>query len=291
MEDKLSAELLIYKYSKKFLANLDLSNLDIKNSSKETKFIVILDQSGSMGQSVTNQSKATLITFSDSSQVYSGDAMYFSSLNLYATGCTYMAKALEQLESIMNNLEEGVSLRILVFSDGELHDQEKTMQLSSQISEKFKGKFRINAQAIRYYTSTYGEPDTRGLSSILQLNSVNETPKLEDINYDVEVETISDRICDYFIKDGLDLCVKLKSKLFLNLYNNPWEKPINEIRLIKGKNIFWIDNDENFKPENTNLSLELMDGSDIKIKVVMGETINQDNYKSVLNDNINFFIK
>ena len=305
MEDKLSAELLIYKYSKKFLANLDLSNLDIKNSSKETKFIVILDQSGSMGQSVpkivnviipmilnkiNNQSKATLITFSDSSQVYSGDAMYFSSLNLYATGCTYMAKALEQLESIMNNLEEGVSLRILVFSDGELHDQEKTMQLSSQISEKFKGKFRINAQAIRYYTSTYGEPDTRGLSSILQLNSVNETPKLEDIKCDVEVEAISDRICDYFIKDGLDLCVKLKSK-FLNLYNNPWEKPINEIRLIKGKNIFWIDNDENFKPENTNLSLELMDGSDIKIKVVMGETINQDNYKSVLNDNINFFIK
>ena len=119
MEDKLSAELLIYKYSKKFLANLDLSN-----SSKETKFIVILDQSGSMGQSVpkivnviipmilnkiNNQSKATLITFSDSSQVYSGDAMYFSSLNLYATGCTYMAKALEQLESIMNNLEEGRS--------------------------------------------------------------------------------------------------------------------------------------------------------------------------------------
>ena len=31
---------------------MDLSNLKIKNSSKETKFIVILDQSGSMGQSV-----------------------------------------------------------------------------------------------------------------------------------------------------------------------------------------------------------------------------------------------
>ena len=35
MEDKLSSELLIYKYNKKYLANLDLSNLDIKNSSAD----------------------------------------------------------------------------------------------------------------------------------------------------------------------------------------------------------------------------------------------------------------
>ena len=72
-----------------------------------------MDQSGSMGQSVPkivnviipmilnklgNQSKATLITFENSSQVYSGDADYFSKLNLYAEGGTYMGKALEQLE-------------------------------------------------------------------------------------------------------------------------------------------------------------------------------------------------
>ena len=305
MEDELSSELLIYKYNKKYLANLDLTNLNIKNSSKETKFIIILDQSGSMGNSVpkivnviipmilnkiSNQSTATLITFDNDSKVYSGDALYFSKLELYANGCTYMAKALEQLENVLNNLEEGISIRILVFSDGELHDQEKTMELSSQISNKFKGKFMINAQAIRYYTSTWGEPDTRGLSSILQLNSINATPKLEDINHDVEVELISDKICEYFIKDGLDLCIKLKSK-YLNLYNNPWEKPVNEIRLLKGKNLFWIDNDENFKPENTNLILESLDGSEIKLVVKTGETINQDNYKLVLNDNINFFIK
>ena len=305
MEDKLSSELLIYKYNKKYLANLDLSNLDIKNSSKETKFIVILDQSGSMGQSVprivniiipmvlnklSNQSEASLITFCDESKIYSGNAEYFSKLDLKAQGCTYMSTALEQLEKVLSNLEEGISLRILVFSDGELHDQEKTMQLSSQISAKFKGKFRINAQAIRYYTSSYGEPDTRGLSSVLQLNSINTTPKLEDINHSIELNVIVDIITEYFINDGLDLCVKLKSK-FLNLYNNPWEKPINEIRLLKGKNIFWIDNDDNFKLDNSNLILESLDGSVIELKIKLGENINQDNYKSVLNDNINFFIK
>jgi uncharacterized protein with von Willebrand factor type A (vWA) domain len=193
MEDELSVELSIYKYNKKYLGSIDLSNLNIKNSSKETKFIIILDQSGSMGQSVPkivnviipmllnkipNQQKATLITFSDSSHVYDGDCEYFSKLNLKANGCTYMSKALEQLENVLTNFEEGISIRILAFSDGELHDQEQTMQLSSKIAEKFNGKFSINSQAIRYYTSSWGEPDTRGLSSVLQLNSINTTPKL-----------------------------------------------------------------------------------------------------------------
>ena len=306
MEDLLSVELSIYKINKKYLGNIDLSNLKIENSSKETKFIIILDQSGSMGQSVpkivnviipmllnkiTNQQTATLITFSDSSQVYTGDCEYFSKLDLKANGCTYMARALEQLENILTNLEEGISIRILSFSDGELHDQEQTTQLSSKIAEKFKGKFRINSHAIRYYTSSWGEPDTRGLSSVLQLNSINTTPKLEDFQNDVEVDIISDKICEYFIKDGLDLCVKLKSEK-LNLYNNPWEKPVNELRLLKGKNVFWIDDsDNNFSKDEPNLFLEGVEGQKIKIKVTPGGDINQDNYKTVLNDNINYFIK
>ena len=40
MEDNQTAELLIYKYNQKYLGSMDLSNLKIKNSSKETKFIV-----------------------------------------------------------------------------------------------------------------------------------------------------------------------------------------------------------------------------------------------------------
>ena len=305
MEDNQTAELLIYKYNQKYLGSMDLSNLKIKNSSKETKFIVILDQSGSMGQSVPkivnviipmilnklhNQSDATLITFHDNSEIYTGNAEYFSKLDMRALGCTYMCYALNQLESYLSKLEEGVSLRILVFSDGDLHDQDQTMKRSSEIADKFKGKFTINTQAIRYYTSSYGEPDTRGLSSILQLNTILATPKLEDIKYDEEIDVMTDKICEQFINDGLDVCVKLKS-LNNNLYNNPWEKPVNEIRLLKGKNVFWIENDDKFSPEKSNLCIENSDGTKIEIKVKTGENINQDNYKSVLNDNINYFIK
>ena len=164
MDEKLLVELSLYKFNKKYLGSIDLSNVNVSNSSVESKFIIILDQSGSMGNSVpkivnkiipkvlnnlTDQTTATLITFSDESAVYSGDKDYFSNLELEAYGCTYMSKALEQLNLIIDNIEFGSSLRILVFSDGELHDQEEAIELSSNIAQKAKGKLIINAQAIR----------------------------------------------------------------------------------------------------------------------------------------------
>ena len=305
MDKKLSVELSLYKHNKKYLGSIDLSNVNVSNSSYETKFIIILDQSGSMGDSIpkivnkiipkvltnlSDQINATLITFSEESSVYSGDKDYFSKLELTAYGCTYMSKALDQLNLIIDNLEYGSSLRILVISDGELHDQEEAIELSSNIAEKVKGKLIINAQAIRYYTSLSAEPDTRGLSSILQFNSINETPKLEDINHTVDEDAITNKICNYYINDGLGLNIKLKSN-YSNLYINPWENPTNEINLLKGKNLFWIDNDNNFSIETPNLILEGKQGQDIDLKIIPGLDIDETNYKSVLNDNINFFMK
>ena len=305
MDKKLSVELSLYKHNKKYLGSIDLSNVNVSNSSYETKFIIILDQSGSMGDSIpkivnkiipkvltnlSDQTNATLITFSEESSVYSGDKDYFSNLELTAYGCTYMSKALDQLNLIIDNLEYGSSLRILVISDGELHDQEEAIELSSNIAEKVKGKLIINAQAIRYYTSLSAEPDTRGLSSILQFNSINETPKLEDINHTVDEDAITNKICNYYINDGLGLNIKLKSN-YSNLYINPWENPTNEINLLKGKNLFWIDNDNNFSIETPNLILEGKQGQDIDLKIIPGLDIDETNYKSVLNDNINFFMK
>ena len=305
MKDQLSVELSIYKCNTKYLGDIDLTNMNIQNSSLESKFIIILDKSGSMGDSVpkivnviipkilqelTDQSTATLITFSDESEVYMGDADYFSKLELEAYGSTFLSKALKKLFEILKTLEKGRSIRILVFSDGELHDEDETISIASDIAEITKGIFRINAQAIRYYTSASVEPDTRGLSSILQLNSINDTPKLDDVNHTLDVNIITSKICNYFLNDGLGLNIKLKSK-YCNLYNNPWETPIDEINLIKGKNLFWIENDNNFTPDNPNLYFEGMDKQRLNLKIASSEEINQDNYKSVMNDSINFFMK
>ena len=305
MKDQQPLELLLHKHSKKYLANIDLSNYAFKSSSKGTNLIVILDKSGSMDESVPKivnklipkiinylniETDATLITFHDNSEIYKGDAHFFKELNLEAYGSTYMCYALNQLEHYLTKLSPGTSLRILVFSDGDLHDQDEAMERSSEIANKFKGKFTINTQAIRYYSDSNVEPDTRGLSSILQLNSIITTPKIVDINSKEDINIMTQKICEYFKHDGLGLCLKLKSQ-YENLYYNPWEKPVNEIRLIKGKNMFWIENDGKFSEEKGNLEVENMEGSKIDMKIKTGETINLDNYQSILNDIVNFFLK
>ena len=305
MKDQQPLELLLHKHSKKYLANIDLSNYAFKSSSKGTNLIVILDKSGSMDESVPKivnklipkiinylniETDVTLITFHDNSEIYKGDAHFFKELNLEAYGSTYMCYALNQLEHYLTKLSPGTSLRILVFSDGDLHDQDEAMERSSEIANKFKGKFTINTQAIRYYSDSNVEPDTRGLSSILQLNSIITTPKIVDINSKEDINIMTQKICEYFKHDGLGLCLKLKSQ-YENMYYNPWEKPVNEIRLIKGKNMFWIENDGKFSEEKGNLEVENMEGSKIDMKIKTGETINLDNYQSILNDIVNFFLK
>ena len=305
MKDQKSVELLLYKHSTKYLANIDLSNYDFSTKSKDTQLIIILDKSGSMDQSVpkiVNQlipkiidnlqlkTDVILITFHDSSEIYKGDAKYFSDLELQAWGSTFMSYALDQLEKYLSNLTSNIPLRILVFSDGDLHDQDEAMERSSEIANKFKGKFTINTLAIRYYSDKDVEPDTRGLSSILQLNSILTTPKLIDINNYEDIEIMTIKICEYFKNDGIDLSLKLKSS-YNNLYNNPWENPVNEIRLIKGKNLFWIENDKNFSEEKTNLILEDGEGNNINMIINKGVTLNPDNYQLVLNDSINYFLK
>ena len=66
------------------------------------------------------------------------------------------------------------------------------------------------------------------------------------------------------------------------MYINPWENPTNEINLLKGKNLFWIDNDNNFSIETPNLTLEGKQGQEIELKIIPGVDIDETNYKSVL---------
>ena len=194
--------LKIYKSGNSYIGKLDTSKMVSNKANKDLVFIVILDVSGSMGQTVprfTNiilpnilqrldiTSEINLITFSNDVKIYKGDYTYFSTLNLYATGCTYMNGTIGELEKIFAKTAKKTNIRILSVSDGELHDQEKTVEKASDLFNKFKDCFIVNSQAVRLYTSS-SEPDTRGMSSLMQFSNVTE-PKLIDIqasNYSYE---------------------------------------------------------------------------------------------------------
>lgn len=61
-----------------------------------------------------------------------------------------MAKSYDFLEAIFNSLKEKRNnFRILVISDGKLHDQNDIKQKGELLYKKYKNIFKINSQSIR----------------------------------------------------------------------------------------------------------------------------------------------
>ena len=106
-----------------------------------------------------------------------------------------MSRAVHKLDQYIDSMPEK-KLRLLTISDGSLHDQQETLSAASKLANKIKGNYMINSQAIRLFTS-YSEPDTRGLASILQLNSTC-TTYLKDINAHMSDIQIVNEIKDLF---------------------------------------------------------------------------------------------
>ena len=124
-----------------------------------------------------------------------------------------MTDVFPQLRKIFVPKNQKTPFRILTLSDGELVvEEERRMvpKLASELSEEIKGKFRINSQAIRYFTSEYGQPDTLALASILQLNTVKEATLLDMKCSDSYIES-GDRIYELFKNDGFDCDLTLRS--------------------------------------------------------------------------------
>ena len=289
--------LKIYKSGNSYIGKLDTSKMVSNKTNKDLLFIVILDVSGSMGQTVqrfTNiilpnilqkldiTTQIYLITFSDNVKLYKGDCTYFSTLDLKASGCTYMNGTISELEKIFSNTKKKTNIRILSVSDGDLHDQEKTVEKASHLFNKFKDCFIVNSQAVRLYTSSC-EPDTRGMSSLMQFSNVTES-KLIDIQASKDLIEIGDEISNLFKSDGLgcNLYIKNNEKIFLE---NPWSEAVDELKLILGENVFWL----NKIPEKVILSDNNNINNNIEIKIEMSENITIKNYQNILESKIKYF--
>ena len=288
--------LKIYKSGNGYIGKLDISKLNVSKLNQDLVFIIILDVSGSMGQTVPRfvniilpnllqkldiTSSINLITFSDEVKIYKGDYNYFSTLELKAYGCTYMNKAIDELEKIFEKINKKANIRILSISDGELHDQEQTVEKASNLYNKFKEYFIVNSQAVRLYTSS-SEPETKGMSSLMQFSNITE-PKLIDIQADKDLFNIADEICALFNSDGLgcNLYVKSNENVFME---NPWSEPNNELRLINGENIFWLNKLPD-KVELFNINNNILN----EIKIEICENITIKNYQNILENKIKFF--
>ena len=157
----------LHKAKVGYVAELYINEISGKSAkSNDIELIMIVDRSGSMGQSYTKlfkkvmpillekinypqNKKVHFITF-DSKVEYRKltKEEFIKAEHENARGCTYMQGVFAELEKILVNPNS--SYRILTLSDGDLHDSKPTSNAASEFYNKIKGKFNINSQAIRF---------------------------------------------------------------------------------------------------------------------------------------------
>ena len=287
----------IHKAKVGYVAELFVKEMQNQSKLNDIELIMIVDRSGSMGQWYTKifqkvmpllldrinypqNKKVHFITFdSEIENRKITKEEFINAKNEKARGCTYMKGVFEELEKIITN--PNLSYRILTLSDGELHDSQQTSNKASEFYNKIKGKYNINSQAIRFFSSNDANPDTLGLASVIQLNTIKETTLL-DINARDEETSIADRLGKLFINDGLGNKVVLNSDK-INLKSAPWEVKSNQIVLAPGRNVFWLDDISQF-------NVQVNDEKPVKVTITNGEDINLENYGTILADKIKVFM-
>lgn len=219
--------------------------------------IVILDQSGSMGDSVgyilekvlpklfatlgyMYNAPIDLIIFESTSRYYKTTASSIARLGLRCLGGTNFAPAIRDLKNLILS-QENDRIRIITLSDGDICDKDDCKiaadELALVLSER---NMLINSIALRYNSSDYANPDTEALCSLLRLNNVGTSSMLEIARMN-NLEKQVDTLFQVLSNDGLDFSCKLTSSSEF-FKAQPWqERASSQLQLISGFNEMWID--------------------------------------------------
>lgn len=279
--------------------SIDKQNSNSSFTSTDVHTIVILDISGSMSSYVTKlvnhhlpntlikmgykaNDKVTLITFGSTSDIYNYTIKEFRDSNIRSNGCTYMNSAIKNLGNVISN-SHTKKIRMLTISDGELNDQQQTLDLATKLAKNVSRNYNIHSSAIRLFTSLQ-QPDTRGLASVLQFNNVGNSQLI-----DFRCPSIDEEFINVFcsaLTDNLGSNIKLVSDnpIFMA---NPWDTPQKEIQLSEGENTFWLSNPNN----DTTIKLYSNNKEDILVTLNKNSSLDFNNFQTILKEKIDYYVK
>ena len=265
-------------------------NFDVNlSNSVPPEFIFIIDRSGSMGSNYNfiisksipeilnslgyDNRKIHLITFDSSINYKSISKSELSNSNDSSGGSTYMSGIFRCLELIFDISKEYTNnLRILIVTDGEIHDRSDTIQKGQNSYNKYKNIFKINSQVVRLSTN-YGNIEAEGIMSILKFNNVKPCHLVEYNSNDLN--NLANVIIPLFIDDGLNgnqLNILVKEG---KIKNYPWEENTsNKLPLNQGKFSIFSDKNQTIYIERNNQNQP--------IKSTIGESIDDDNYDNII---------
>lgn len=299
----MAATLNLHKATSNYIGKIDINKYVIQDTegpinTGNITTIIILDVSGSMSSYLTkivnthlpnalsaqgykDSDPITLITFSSQSNTSIMTIKQLRETNMKANGGTYMEPAINNLRNVLKTSIND-SFRILTISDGELSDQQLTLQAATNIASSIKGKYKINSSAIRLFTSS-SQPDTRGLASILQLSS-EDNAQLVDFACNNESEKELPSLFVDALTDRLGNNINIISEVPI-FKQNPWDAPKTVLSLTEGTNIFWLSE------EPHNIKIELSNSKTTDVNILTKENVTFDNLGTLLRPKIDFYVK
>lgn len=295
-------EIKVYPIEDEFIACLDTTAYQKLSNVKDVKVetVIVLDRSGSMGNSVYKiihsvlpkffeflsydpDTIINLIAFECQTTVHKIRVADFKDTKLFCAGGTCMAPAVSELQKLFEEFQSKViSLRLLTISDGEVSDQKETKELGDKLAE-FAGKCNIsvNSQAVRLFTSR-AQPDTTALCSLLQLSNVDKS-QMVDIGAEKHHDSIAKEMAELFQKDGFDdsKILKFSTPIFFKF---PWEEEaVDQFLVLPGRrNVFWLDE---IPKEDEIISID-----ENPVKVTVESEVYLDTFQLLLNAKLDFVI-
>ncbi|KAL7048061.1 hypothetical protein ACKWTF_003198 [Chironomus riparius] len=278
-ETVISHKLSLYPLAGEYIATLDYQPTNKNKTCQKLETIVILDRSGSMGQSVTRigtkilplffqklnydfNEKIHLITFDHMADYTYLEIHELPNLSGFtARGGTNMSTGIKTFHEIVKKLaaERTKFLRILTISDGEVVDGPQTIEEAEKVAEFLNDyEITISSKTVRWFTSS-SQPDTTALCCLMQLNNILDS-KMLDITYNVSFEEAASAWASLFVNDGMFNVthISCEAPTFLKY---PWDSDaLDSLLLVPGKNTFWLKNvPENLKIENHPVDIEIHD--------------------------------
>lgn len=278
--------------------------------------IILLDVSGSMGQNVSRivrdyipnalekagyrpKDKVSLVTFSNGATIYEYSVVDFRQSSLSSQGNTFMRPGVDLVRNIIIK-SKARDIRIITISDGELHDQIETFQAASKLAAYLKDvNGSVASSAIRLFTSS-SQPDTRGLSSMLQLDTASRSSAasgrtLVDIDASNDRSLIIQMITELFNdKLGRNRVLLTSDQPFF--LRSPWSTMSTEIGLNEGENTFWLkrlpskDDMMVIKASITDDKTGLRSKKKIEVFLKAGDQLDYESYNGILKERVDYFM-
>lgn len=291
-------QLEVYPLDDGFICSMNIDNIDelASQSHKAPETVVILDRSGSMGSSVQMITNSVLPMFFDQLQYNPDDIIHlitfdsvcelltrrvqdFPKLDIKCRGCTNMTLAVHKFTELFSTFELKTPVRVLTISDGMVDSQTSTKKAGDDLAI-FVSKYQIpiNSQAMRLFTS-FNEPDTTALCSILQINNTIST-QLLDVSANSPPQLIATQLVELFKSDGFSNGCSITAEIpvFLNL---PWEtEGLTAMILKTGQNVFWM---RNSIPKDVRIA-----GKPVTVSIE--PTLTQTKFYTLLNHKIGFIV-